>query len=82
MDLEQEWASSRARHVVELVVRRDDDEAVLVVRSIGRGGPATRELRAPEPTVDHAARAIARHYGLLPTEPDRWRTATSLGIAA
>ncbi|MFN7148559.1 MAG: hypothetical protein ACK4V6_03675 [Microthrixaceae bacterium] len=82
MELEQEWASSRARQVVELIVRRGGPEAVLVVRTVGRGGPTTRELRAPEATVTHAARAIARHYGLSPTELDRWRRTADPAVAS
>lgn len=72
MVLDTEWAPTRARQVIELVVRRAGPDTLLVVQSVGREGPTTRELRAPEATVTHAARAIARHYGLSPIEPDRW----------
>lgn len=65
--------SSRARRVVEVRVQIVDDSAVLLVRSIGRRGVRVRELRAPLLTAEHAANAVARHYGLVRTSGSCWQ---------
>jgi hypothetical protein len=66
----------RAHQVVEVAIRPVGDELAMVVRSEGRRGTTRRELRAPEATVRHAAAAVARHYGLDRTAPDRWELPT------
>jgi hypothetical protein len=65
--------SSRARRVVEVRVHVVDGSAVLLVRSIGRRGMHVRELRAPATTAEHAASAVARHYGLVRTAGNCWQ---------
>jgi fructose 1,6-bisphosphatase len=65
-------STGRAHQVVEVTIARSGDDLNMVVRSTGRRGTTTRELRAPEATVRHAAAAVARHYGLARTGPDRW----------
>ena len=57
---------------VALRLRREADGTVLEVRSRGCRGELVRELHAPAQTATHAARAVARHYGLVRIDPDRW----------
>lgn len=64
--------SPHERRVVALQLHRHGDRAVLEVRSRGRRGEFVREVRAPAMTAAHAACAVARHYGLVRIDSDRW----------
>ena len=73
----------RACDVVEVAVEEDPDgDCTLVVRSQGPRGEQVRRMQAPRPTVQHAAAAVARHYGLSCDGPAddsqrRWLAAAS-----
>lgn len=76
--MQHELMIPRACDVVE--VRIEDGigvECTLVVRSVGRRGEHERRMQAPRATVQHAAAALARHYGLVRDGQRRWSTAAS-----
>ncbi len=64
----------KACEVIEVAVEDTGaaGDSTLLVRSIGPHGEQVRRMRAPRPTVQHAAAAVARHYGLLRDDPRRW----------
>ncbi len=73
----------RACDVVEVAVEaaeRPDGDCTLVIRSLGPRGEQVRRMQAPRATVQHAAAAVARHYGLSSDGPSsagqrRWLAA-------
>lgn len=64
----------RAARVIAVRVRSTSDRsAVLTVTAQDRNGEVTRTLHAPAATIRHAARSVARFYGLEPDGEDTWR---------
>ena len=74
--MQHELMIPRACAVIEVVVEDagadGDGDSTLLVRSVGPRGEHVRRMRAPRPTVQHAAAAVARHYGLTRDDPRRW----------
>ena len=64
----------KACAVIEVMVEDTgaDGDSTLLVRSVGPRGEQVRRMRAPRPTVQHAAAAVARHYGLARDDHRRW----------
>ncbi len=73
--MQHELMIPRACDVVEVAIEDGTGgECTLVVRSVGRRGEHERRMQAPRPTVQHAAAALARHYGLARDDHRRWST--------
>ena len=72
--MQHELMIPKACAVIEVLVEDagTDGDSTLLVRSVGPRGEQVRRMRAPRPTVQHAAAAVARHYGLTRDDARRW----------
>ena len=72
--MQHEFTIRRACDVIEVALEDagNDGDCTLVIRSVGRRGEQVRRILAPRPTAQHAAAAVARHYGLSSDDHRRW----------
>ncbi|MDQ2677580.1 MAG: hypothetical protein M3Y51_02460 [Actinomycetota bacterium] len=72
--MQHELMIPRACDVIEVAVEEagDDGDCTLIIRSVGRRGEQVRRIGGPRATVQHAATAVARHYGLTRDGHRRW----------